>query len=107
MKSSANVSSKIAGEVDDKGNLTATWSYRDEAREPSGAIYASILGAPLTGSIKDGVVQGAFSCESKVFKNDIAARDPKGDRSSAAIGTRLFSGAFKGASGAWTARRAK
>ena len=107
LKSSANVSSKIAGEVDDKGNLTATWSYRDEAREPSGAIYASILGAPLTGSIKDGVVQGAFSCESKVFKNDIAARDPKGDRSSAAIGTRLFSGAFKGASGAWTARRAK
>ena len=107
LKSSPNVSSKIAGEVDDKGNLTATWSYRDEAREPSGAIYASILGAPLTGSIKDGVVQGAFSCESKVFKNDIAARDPKGDRSSAAIGTRLFSGAFKGASGAWTARRAK
>ncbi len=45
--------------------------------------------------IKDGVVQGAFSCESKVIKNDIAARDPKGDRSSAAIGTRLFSGAFK------------
>ena len=41
LKSSPNVSSKIAGEVDDKGNLTATWSYRDEAREPSGAIYAS------------------------------------------------------------------
>lgn len=69
----SRITSTIDGKVDDKGNLSATWSYVYKISE-AGAVYQYTITAPLNGIIKDDAISGAFACESKSSHNDTAER---------------------------------
>lgn len=67
------VTSTIAGTVDEKGYVSATWSYVYQFTE-AGGVYQYSIAAPLNGVIKDNTISGAFACESKKFLDEAAKR---------------------------------
>jgi hypothetical protein len=111
--------STIDGSVDDKGNMTADLTYTHQVNEKGGAIYAFVITAPLTGTIKDAAVAGAFACGSKWTMNDAAKRQQDApaplfngmpmmkEGALSKIAVVLMANSYKDAPGRFAAKRAK
>lgn len=66
------IDSKIKGRVDDKGNLTADWSYTHRISKAGGAVWQFVITAPISGMIKDNAVSAQFTCDSKATESAAA-----------------------------------
>lgn len=99
------VETKLAGKVDEKGAVEATFSQLRTITEPDGTVYGFSLSAPIQGTIDKGRLHADFTATTTRSQRDAPGRTHDLSQAAALIGTYYWQKTYNGGAGVVEAAR--